>query len=78
MTPSPLIVNQSLKRIVPNGSRCRLIRDAVPAVLLWLFVLIETSQTDVHNRARLTLVLPSRGTVFTWCSDFDYSCCVRR
>jgi len=70
MTLSPLIVKQSLKRIVPNGSRCGLIGDAVPAVLLWLFVLIETSQTDVHNRASLALVLPSRRTVLARCSDF--------
>ena len=70
MTLSPLIVKQSLKRIVPNGSRCGLIGDAVPAILFWLFVLIKTSQTDVHNRASLALVLPSRRTVLARCSDF--------
>ena len=70
MTLSPLIVKQSLKRIVPNGSRCRLVWDTASAVLLWLFVLIETSQTDVHNRASLALVLPSRRTVLARCSDF--------
>ena len=70
MTLSPLIVKQSLKRIVPNGSRCGLIWDAVPAVLLWLFVLIETSQTEVHNRTSFALVFPSRRTVFARCGDF--------
>ena len=78
MTLSPLIVKQSLKRIVPNGSRCGLIGDTASAVLLWLFVLIETSQTDVHNRASLALVLPSRRTVLARCSDFYCSCGVRR
>ena len=69
MILSPLIVKCPLKRIVPNGSRCGLIGDAVPAVLLRLFVLVKTGQAEVHNRARFALVLPSRRAVFTWCGD---------
>ena len=74
MTLSPLIVQQSLKRIVSRwgGGRscCGLVGDTIPAVLLRLFVLIETSQTDVHNRASLALVLPSRRAVLARCGDF--------
>ena len=68
--PPPLDNQSTLKRIVPDGSRCGLIWDAVPAVLLRLFVLVKTGQAEVHNRARFALVLPSRRTVFARCGDF--------